>query len=194
MFRCVKSPLITGIRRRKCLSVLAITLLSIFLTACSKDDDVVPEGETYMTAEIGGRQTDLSFELWARKDQEGGYNLTIVGHNGEYGQGKETEHIQLAIFDSAEEITDQTYQMDVAAGGYSMLVTYGIVKEDGTQINYTASEQSASPYDSFEIKITSIDGKYVKGTFKGKVSGGSAAALSVIEITKGEFSAPVRED
>lgn len=177
-------------KRRSIFISTALSLVTFF-AACSKDDndDKPLNGSASISARIGGKQTDLSIAAWAH--QENPNSIAIVGHTAEPEAGKETSVIQIAVYNSAQKISPGTYVMD-SNGNYSVLVTFTVLKADGSQVNFTASEQSASPYDAFAVKITSINGGVVKGTFGGKVAQQSGNSSSTIEITDGQFSVPVK--
>lgn len=176
---------------------IVIILLCVLTMACSNSDDSPsePKDEVYMSAKVGGVQTDLSFTLEARINIEDGYNLEIIGFIPEEknDSGVISESIMMVIFDSTEEITVDTYPLNDPTG-YKMLIGYNITKENNTQINFNAvTDSSTIDNDAFEITITQIDDKYVSGTFKGVLVGGTPENAEALEITDGEFKAPVRQ-
>lgn len=181
----------TTMRRKRSFAIALFTLSALLFTQCSKNNgDNNPGGaDGTLSAKIGGKLTTFNFDADARQDDP--YTLAIVGHTARLEQGKESQSLQLVISQSAEKITAKTYTLD--ATGYTMLVTYGTVKADGSQANFSASRQSASPYDVFTIKIDAIDGKSVKGSFSGKVVQQTGpTTTAVVEVAEGRFDVPVR--
>ncbi|ANH82053.1 hypothetical protein A8C56_14700 [Niabella ginsenosidivorans] len=168
-------------------AILILLVLSPVLFGCSKDHNEDPANEAAsLTATVGGAKKD--FGVGAKAHQNNEKAISIVGSTAALQKGKQSESLQLAIFESAEKIHTGTYKMDVSL--CKILVTYSIVKPDGTQLNFSASSDSYTPYDAFTITITSINDKEVKGTFSGKVVGGGTT--QTISITNGVFSTSLK--
>lgn len=159
--------------------ILIITIVSLFISACGKDDEnnTEPTGTTYVKMKVNGRAWQATSDVVAGLSTiEGSTNATIVGKTSFEGQ----QSALSIVFSSEDDITEDTYDLSDYDGGATL------TRIDGK----TYMMLSMSPATSCVVTITGIQNaggvRKIRGTFSGTLTGPTPG--DVINITEGEFS------
>lgn len=164
--------------------ILFILFLALAFTfvGCKNDDDADGgSGNYFMKATVGGAEHNFSNDLRASW-VEGKTFLNITGYH-------DNSFITITLMNDSKRATAGQYTLDDASG-FQILSIYS---PNGGQENYTASHGTVWD-DQFQINITDINDKTVKGSFSGDlvIGGGGATVAKRIKIENGTFNVPFK--
>lgn len=165
------------------LAILCFIIVSMCLSACSKDDNGggEPTGDYYFRAKIGGKAVNFhSVNFQGGGDDNRFEHIVIGGVETSYSaSGPVPPSLDFEIWRLGGNITAGTYATPVEK---DMIARYAIQKTEGTLIYNTSYSD-----DVFTVKIEAISKTGIKGTFSGTVRNSAGEA---IDITDGTFNLP----
>ncbi|WP_293788144.1 hypothetical protein [uncultured Pedobacter sp.] len=164
------------------LAVLCFILITVCLSACSKNDDGgdAPAGDYYLRAKVGGKAINFyKVNFQGGRSDNRFEHIVIGGHETSYpASGPVSPSLDFEIWKIGGNITPGTY----ATPGENMIARYAIQKSDGTLLYNTANGD-----DVFTVKIEAISKTGIKGTFSGTVRNLAGEAISIAD---GTFNLP----
>lgn len=170
--------------KRTALLGASLAIFSLMNFSCSKDDG--PSGEVknnYLTVKIDG--VDKTFAVAEARWTEGGNILSMTGTN----QGKES--IMISVLSETTRVPAGQYSLDDATA-FTILSSHMLIK-DGAQVNSSATRNTVTKDDSFNLKIDKIDNGSVEGSFSGvlaRVQG--LNTLGKVSLAGGKFKLAIQ--
>lgn len=162
---------------------LYLTVITLGLSACSKDDGGGPgTKDYYFKASLNGRAINFhTVNFQGGGDDNRWEHIVIGGYETSYptSGGSIPPSLDFEIWKSGGNISAGTYATPAEEG---MIARYAVQTADGTLLYNTSNAD-----DIFTVKIEKISKEGIKGTFTGTVRSMAGASISV---TDGSFNLP----
>jgi hypothetical protein len=167
-------------RSIKNLTLLAIAFVLITLSSCKKDNGDVPStSKSNLTAKVNG--TVIVFDKFAV-----GITGSVNGVDFTSVQGTAADGSNMSLTINGAVVAGKTYvssTTDLENSGSVLFTT----KDDETFSSYDNDSGEGS------ITVTSVSGKTIKGTFKGKLKGFLSSSTETKTVTEGTFTVTVTD-
>lgn len=162
----------------KALAICLMAIVIITISSCSKNNEA--SLSTSISAKINGTSTQFTKNILALSGDVNGVAFTSV-------QGADANGNMLSLTINGQLVSGKTYSTaDQVEFGLRPSMLYSTI--DGSKFANEWTDKS----DVVSIKLTSVSGNYIQGTFRGELVGSLDSIDPVFgskSITEGNFSA-----
>jgi len=165
------------------LAILCFIIISMCLSACSKDNEGggEPAGDYYFLAKVGGKEVNFhNANFQGGGDDNRFEHIVVGGYEASYPlSGPIPPSLDFEIWRLGGNISVGTY---ATPEENKMIARYAIQRTEGTLLYNTSFAD-----DVFTLKIEAISKTGIKGTFSGTVRNSAGEAIN---ISGGTFNLP----